>query len=87
MPQRNGTGPRGMGPGTGRGLGPCGGGRCGSGWGGSWCGGCGRFGAPCPCCGRAWTKEEEREILDGDIRNLEETIAELKKRRTDLGAK
>ena len=80
MPRFDGTGPRGMGPGTGRGLGPCGaeirgyGRFCPWGW--------GQAGAS----SRMYlTKTEETEELEqeakdleGDLKALRERVAELK---------
>ena len=86
MPKLDQTGPRGQGPMTGRGMGPCGGGargRRGMGYGmGCGCGyGYGRY------MGRNYlTKNEEVEdlpdeakYLEKDLKAVKERIAELKK--------
>ena len=68
MPNFDGTGPQGMGAMTGRGLGPCGGGMrrgCGRGFGR----GFGfRRGFTTPV---TLTKEEEKKILEADLKDLE----------------
>jgi len=68
MPNMDGTGPQGMGAMTGRGLGPCGGGMrrgCGMGFGR----GMGfRRGFATSV---TLTKEEEKKILEADLKNLE----------------
>jgi len=67
MPRYNGTGPLGLGPGTGWGLGPCGGGM-------SWRRGFGRG------FGRFWrfgpqiTKKEEKEMLKEEVGILEDEL-------------
>ncbi len=75
MPQRNGTGPQGFGPRTGRGMGLCGGGnpgRGGDGGGRGWGRG---FGAGCRG-GRGWDSVE--------VRNEEESLTkESLSRRMD----
>lgn len=70
MPGFDRTGPRGMGPMTGRGMGYCGGGmRCGYGRG---------FGRGCGWGYRApITKDEEKEMLKEEIKVLEKRIEEL----------
>lgn len=91
MPRFNGTGPLGLGPGTGWGMGPCGAEMAwrrpvrrnlGAG------GGFGReFGWR-----RVWgypyqpqiTKKEEKEILEEELRDLEEEMKEIKARLTEL---
>ena len=84
MPGRDGTGPLGLGPLTGRGLGPCGRGLgfrrfFGRGRGLGLGLGFGRvFGV------RTLTKEEEKEILKDELKILEEEIAEIKKRLKEL---
>ena len=67
MPGFDGTGPRGFGPGTGRGLGPCGRGyRWGFGRGYRW-------GYPA----RPLTKEEQKKILQEEIDYLKKQLEEL----------
>jgi len=72
MPRFDGTGPRGMGPMTGRGMGPCGGGY-----------GYGRRGCY-PCCG--WsvrlTDKDKKEYLQSEVQALKE---ELKSAESELG--
>lgn len=81
MPRYNGTGPWGLGPGTGWGLGPCGAGmtfRRGFGRGFGW--------------RRFWgypfqtqiTKKEEKELLEEELKDLEEEIKDIKTRLTKL---
>jgi len=94
MPRFDGTGPLGLGPGTGWGLGPCGAGR-------AWRRGLGRglgYGR-----GFAWrrywgypygaypyqsqlTKEEEKEMLEEELENLKEEMKQLEARLTELKA-
>jgi len=66
MPNMNGTGPQGMGAMTGKGLGPCGGGMR---------RGCGRgFGRGLGFGYRrqvTLTKDEEKKILEADLKNIE----------------
>ena len=94
MPRFDGTGPGGLGPGTGWGLGPCG---AGMGWrrggGRGWGRGYGR--------GLGWrgfraygpwgypyqpmiTKKEEKEILEDEVTNLEEELKAIKARISEL---
>lgn len=68
MPAQDGTGPNGMGPMTGRGLGPCGQGRgfrrgFGRGF-------CGFFGSGMARNANL-TKEEEKKILEAELKELE----------------
>jgi len=68
MPNIDGTGPQGLGPMTGKGLGPCGGGMrrgCGRGFGRGF-GFRARYATPV-----ALTKEEEKKILEADLKDLE----------------
>jgi len=75
MPRFDGTGPWGMGPGTGWGLGPCVAGM-------GWRRGAGRgFGWR-----RFYTKKEESEILEEDVKDLEEELKAAKERLTELKA-
>lgn len=68
MPRFDKTGPMGMGPRTGRGLGPCCG-FCG-------CGGYGRF--------WRMSKEERREILKEESEYLKEELQEIEKELAEL---
>jgi len=73
MPRYDGTGPMGMGPGTGWGMGPCGAGRrFKRGFGG-------RFGFR-----RFWTKQEEKESLQEEKEMLENEIRAIKERLDEL---
>lgn len=73
MPRFDGRGPTGLGPGTGRGLGPCG---CGMAWGIS--GGRG-FGWR-----RFYTKKEEADILKEEAEGLEEELKAIKERLAEI---
>lgn len=78
MPRFDGTGPRGMGPKTGRGLGPCGGGMgwgrgYGMGYGAGWCG--------CPYCGIMPSKEDEKKMLEDEKRAIDERLASLEQEK------
>jgi len=67
MPRFDGRGPFGFGPGAGRGLGPCG---RSMGW---------RTGRDCDWgFGRRITKKEETELLEDELKNIKERLAELK---------
>ena len=69
MPRFDRTGPRGMGPLTGRGLGPCGGGHgFGRGFGRR-----GFYYEPEPL-----TKKEERKVLEEEKKAIEKRLKELK---------
>jgi len=88
MPRFDGTGPLGLGPGTGWGLGPCG---AGMGWRRGWGRGYGRgLGR-----GRFWgygpwgyqsqiTKKEEKEMLEDEVTDLEEELKAIKTRLAEL---
>jgi len=86
MPFRDGTGPLGLSPGTGWGLGPCGGGRA---WKRAWGRGLGYgrgFGWK-----RFWAypyqplkKEEEKELLEKAMADLEEELKTIKERLSQL---
>lgn len=82
MPGFNGTGPRGMGPGTGGGRGPCGGGRrrpwCygGRGWG--WNAGPAAWGAPYPAA------TDETAYLESQVQALKGELQEMERRLEDL---
>jgi len=66
MPRFNGTGPQGLGPQTGWGMGPCGG-RVGRG------NGYGRGGY-----GRRWTRTEELSVLEDEKQMIAEELEEIK---------
>lgn len=80
MPRFDGTGPWGLGPGTGWGLGPCGAGMA---WRRGWGRGWGRRGF--------WnfqlSRKEEKELLEAELKNLEEEIKEIKNRLDQLKEK
>lgn len=93
MPRYNGTGPGGLGAGTGWGLGPCGGGMAygrrggGRGWGRGYGRGfgLGRFGGYDPYYPASVpSKKEETEILSEDAKNLEEELKAVKARLAEL---
>ena len=77
MPRFDGTGPLGLGPGAGWGLGPCGAGM-------AWRRGFGRG------LGRFWrfgsqiTKKEEKEVLEDEVVALEEELKAIKARLSEL---
>ncbi len=90
MPRFDGTGPGGLGPGTGWGLGPCGArmgyGRRGGGrgWGrgyGRGFGGYGPYGYPYQ---PQITKKEEKEMLGEEVTDLEEELKAIKARLAEL---
>lgn len=69
MPRLDQTGPLGRGPMTGRGFGPCGMG----------------YGYSFGCCGRRiFTRGEEKEILESDIKTLEEDLKAAKERLEEI---
>ena len=82
MPRQNGTGPMGYGPGTGRGMGPCGGGMAwgrraggrGFGWRRFW----GYYPAP------SVNKKEEAEILNEEAQILEDELKAVKARLEEI---
>ena len=79
MPRFDGTGPWGLGPGTGWGLGPCGAGLgrrrgFGRGFGRFW-----RFGPQV-------TEKEEKEMLEEEVKVLEEDLKATKERLAELSA-
>jgi len=84
MPRLNKTGPLGYGPGTGRGLGPCGGGvaysrrSSGRGQGFGWRRFWGYYPASTP------SKKEETEMLSEETAILEEELKAIKSRLTQL---
>lgn len=70
MPRFDGTGPLGMGPGTGRGMGPC----CQGAW---WRkGGMGWR--------RFYNKQEEKEDIESEIKVMEEDLQALKERLSEI---
>ena len=91
MPGRNGTGPMGQGPLTGRGLGPCGGGaayggrfygrRMGFGRGARFGGGFGGAGYYAPA---NLTAEEQKELLSERKAFLESELNDLQKQMDEL---
>lgn len=82
MPRFDGTGPRGMGPMTGRGLGPCGGGY-GRGL-GRRCWGLGGFGPMSQWSYRQPTAEEKKVIVKDDIVALKEELKAAEERLNQL---
>ena len=81
MPNFDGTGPQGMGAMTGRGLGPCGGGMrrgCGRGFGRGfgWKRG---FATPVTL-----TKEEEKKILEADLKDIEVEKEAIQRRLKEM---
>ena len=87
MPRYDGTGPLGSGPGTGWGLGPCGGGMGwrrgggrgrGFGWRRFW--GYGPYQPYQPQI----TKKEEKEILEDEVTDLEEELKAIRARLSEL---
>lgn len=84
MPGFDGTGPRGLGPMTGRGLGPCG---PGPGWGrgrgfgrsfaGPWC--CYPFCPPTSKQDQAETLKNYKQTLEQELKAVNQEIAETKK--------
>jgi hypothetical protein len=96
MPSFDGTGPCGQGPMTGRGMGPCGRGMgrgYGRGYGRGFGRGLGRgfgrgFGPAAPVQ-PVWepvpiTKDQEKQMLQDEMKYLEQGISEIKKRLQDL---
>lgn len=94
MPRFDGTGPGGLGPGTGWGLGPCG---AGGGWrrggGRGWGRGYGRrldwrglrgYGPGGYPYQPTITKKEEKEILEDEVTDLEEELKTIKTRLSEL---
>ena len=80
MPRFDETGPQGFGPGTGLGIGPCGGGM---GWrrgrGRGWFG---RFFGQSQI-----TEKEEADMLSGDAQDLEQELKSIRERLAQLRAK
>ncbi len=82
MPRRNGTGPRGMGPMTGRGMGPCGGG---------YSSGLGRGrGYGRVMCGwfydkyKAMPKNERKDLLKAEIEDLKQELKMVEEELKEL---
>jgi hypothetical protein len=80
MPRYNGTGPQGAGPGTGWGMGPCGAGMgsrrgFGCGFGRFW-----RFGSQV-------SQKDEKQILEGEEKALEDDLKSVKERLQELKGK
>ena len=87
MPKQNGTGPRGLGPLTGRGLGLCvGGKRRGSGSGFGRGRGCGRGFGRGLGYGREVTlyKEEEQKILEAELQEIDAEKKEIENRLQEM---
>jgi len=91
MPRFDGTGPWGLGPGTGWGLGPCGAGMAwrrgrgpgrGFGWRRFW--DYGPWGYPYQSYQPQITKKEEKEILEDEVTDLEEELKAVKARLAEL---
>jgi hypothetical protein len=94
MPRFDGTGPSGYGPGTGWGLGPCGGGMgwrrsarrspgAGGGWGRRFWGWPGAY----PAYSQNLSKKEELSLLEEEADALQEEMKEIKERINELRAK
>ncbi|MBU2496646.1 MAG: DUF5320 domain-containing protein [Nanoarchaeota archaeon] len=82
MPNRDKTGPAGQGTMTGRGLGPCAYGKgYGRGYGRTGFGS--RF-CPCPLVERTLTKDEEKKILETELKEMEFEKQEIEKRLKEL---
>jgi hypothetical protein len=91
MPAFDATGPQGMGPGTGWGRGPCGGGRAwrrgfgsrrGFGMGGGWGRGFGGYSYRQPTREEELGNlEEEKKVLEEDLKSVQEEITGLKKEK------
>lgn len=77
MPRFDGTGPNGAGPGTGWGLGPCGGGR-------AW--GLGRGFNNCFAHRNYLTKQEEAKMIQEEVTAMEEDLKALKERLKEIGS-
>ncbi|MFA5086679.1 MAG: DUF5320 domain-containing protein [Candidatus Paceibacterota bacterium] len=71
MPKLDGTGPVGMGPGTGRGMGPC-------------CGRMGRGYGSGQGMRRFFTRKEESELLKEEAQALEEELKAIKERIDEI---
>jgi len=83
MLNKDGTGPAGQGPLTGRGLGPCCSGmRRGFGRGSG--GGRGRFAFCPPKFAVGFSKEEEKKILESELKEIESEKEEIQKRLNEM---
>lgn len=82
MPKGDGTGPLGHGPRTGRGCGPC------AGWGHGWHHGLGwgflHHGGQCPFYQKTLTKKEEKDILEDNVKDLEEELKAINARLAEI---
>jgi hypothetical protein len=81
MPKQDKTGPQGLGPLTGRGLGPCGDGMrrgCGRGF-GRGIGFRARYATPVTL-----TKEEEKKIIEADLKEIDLEKQEIEKRLKEM---
>jgi hypothetical protein len=79
MPAQNGTGPTGLGPLTGRGLGPCGAGMQ-RGFGRGW-----RRSAYCPAKFIVgFTKDEKKKILEEELKEIDLEKKEIEKRLKEM---
>lgn len=79
MPRFDGTGPLGLGPSTGWGMGPCGVGM-GMGWRRGFGRGFGRFWK----FGYQITKKEEKEVLEEEVEILEDELKAIKERLAEI---
>jgi len=80
MPLRDGTGPNGMGPRTGRGMGPCGRGMgYGMGRGFAMGRGLGYGMCGCPWCGFVPSEQDEKAMLEEEKKAIEDRLEQLKK--------
>ena len=82
MPGRNGTGPQGAGPLTGRGSGPCGRGLARGSWFGRGSGSGRGLGF-----GRRWTQTDEKAAIDEEEQILKEELAQIQEEKKALGNK
>lgn len=79
MPRFDGTGPAGMGPRTGRGMG-----LCGSGFGRGYGMGSGYNCPTCPMYGRRMTKDEEKELLKEELEEVKAEAKAVEERLSEL---
>ena len=80
MPRRDKTGPFGQGPATGLGMGYCAGE---TGWRRGFCRGFGRFWR----FGSRVTQKEEKDILEGEAKVIEDELKAIKTRLAELGGR